>query len=43
MIVKGLPRRNFYNQAWYRDIRDYVISKGYEIRKNGGKGGVNER
>ena len=31
--VKNLSHFGFANQAWYREVRDYAKSQGYEPRR----------
>jgi|GEM_PF-3983309 len=40
MIVKDIPYRHFYNMAWYKEVKAYAESQGYETRKIGGQGGL---
>ena len=41
MKVKGLKHVGFLNQAWYKDLLEYTVSKGYNVRWNDNKKLVN--
>ena len=32
-IIKHTKHNRFYNQSWYRELKEYAESQGYQINK----------